>query len=116
MTNAEQLWQRYARIWSSDEAMRSIELQACVDDSVRYVDPNAVVEGAAALSSYMAGFQANMPGCRFRIDAVLSHHECSVSFWSLIGPQAQAMQKGTSFARHSADGRLADISGFFGAP
>jgi len=116
MTNAEQLWQRYARIWSADEAMRGIELQACVEDGVHYADPNASIDGAVALSSYMRGFQANMPGCSFRIDAVLSHHERSISFWSLIGPDAQAVKKGTSFARHGADGRLADISGFFGTP
>jgi predicted ester cyclase len=116
MTNAEQVWQRYARIWSSDEARRSTELQACVDEAVRYADANASLDGVAALSAYMGDFQAGMPGCSFRIDAVLAHHERSISFWSLIGPQAQAMQKGTSFARHTADGRLADISGFFGAP
>lgn len=116
MTNVEQLWQRYARIWSSGEAQRASELPACVDEAVHYSDPNASIGGAAALSSYMGGFQANMPGCSFRIDAVLTHHDRSISFWSLIGPEAQAMKKGTSFARHSADGRLADISGFFGTP
>ena len=33
MTNVEQIWQRHARIWSSDEALRARELPACVDEA-----------------------------------------------------------------------------------
>ena len=109
----EQLWKRYAAIWSTTESQRVGELSACLADDATYCDPNGLIEGRDALSAYMGGFQQNAPGASFRIRSVLHHHDRSLANWSMIGPAGDVMQNGTSFGLLAADGRLRRISGFF---
>lgn len=109
----EQLWKRYAAIWSTGEGKREAELAACLADDVTYCDPNGLIEGRAALSAYMGGFQQSMPGASFKIRSVLHHHDRSLANWSMIGVGGETMQNGTSFGLLTSDGRLGRISGFF---
>lgn len=112
----QELWTRYARIWSADQVTRETELTACLAPDVCYTDPNTTVQGHEALSNYMAGFQAGVPpGAGFEIQAVQEHHARSLAFWTLRGPEGATLQSGVSFARHAEDGRLQDITGFFSA-
>jgi predicted ester cyclase len=112
-TTPENLWPRYARIWSCDAATRAAEFPHCLSDEVRYTDPNTAVVGSAAFDAYMAGFQNAMPGCSFEIDEVVHHHDRSLAHWHLRGVDGSVLQKGISTARHADDGRLAEIVGFF---
>jgi len=109
----EVLWRRYAASWSLDEHARPDELRACVADDVVYADPQGVVEGADALSAYMAAFQSSVPGGAFEIAGLLHHHDRSLARWRLRGADGAVVQTGTSAAMHNPDGRLHTISGFF---
>lgn len=111
--NPETLWPRYARIWSAEPAARAQELPACLSEAATYADPQTCVEGHAALSAYMGGFQASMPGCGFEIDRVLHHHGRSLAHWHLVSPEGATLQHGISSASHAEDGRLLEITGFF---
>lgn len=111
----ETLWRRYAAIWSLDAEARGSELAACLAEDVTYCDPNGLIEGQAALSAYMGGFQQSAPGGAFHIRAVLHHHGRSISHWTLQGPDGAALQTGTSFSTLAEDGKFQAISGFFHA-
>jgi hypothetical protein len=114
---AHALWQRYSAIWSEPDAdRRTSELAACLADNASYCDPNGLIEGHAALSSYMAGFQQTVPGGTFRLNSLKQHNDRTLANWSMLGPDGQTMQEGVSFAQLSADGRLTAISGFFDLP
>lgn len=110
---AKELWDRYAATWSKPEADRLSELKACAVEDVAYCDPHSVVAGRAALSDYMGGFQASVPGGRFEIDSVIDHHGRMLAHWTLRGADGAALQAGASFALADEDGRLRSISGFF---
>ncbi|MEQ1547966.1 MAG: nuclear transport factor 2 family protein [Chakrabartia sp.] len=109
----EALWTRYSAIWSAPEKARAVELAACLSSDATYCDPNGLVEGPAALSAYMGGFQESAPGCSFRIKTVLEHNGRTLATWSMIGPDESVLQDGTSFGQLSDDGRLHAITGFF---
>lgn len=110
------LWDRYAAIWSLDAAARGGELEACLADDATYCDPNGLVEGRAALSDYMGGFQRSAPGGAFRIRAVLHHNHRTLAHWSLQMPDGSVAQTGASYGLLSEDGRLRAITGFFYEP
>ena len=110
-----QLWQRYADLWSTEIAHDSPEFEACLNEDINYCDPNGPVAGRPALAQYMAGFRAAMPGTRFRIAAVASHNGRTLSEWSLRSADDVVLQTGRSFAQHDERGRLRDITGFFDA-
>jgi hypothetical protein len=109
----DQLWQRYSRIWSADRATREVELPACLVDAFSYCDVNGLIEGHAALSNYMDGFQQSIQGGRFRIRSVIHHHDRMLAEWERLGPGDAVLQTGRSFATVAGDGRLASITGFF---
>jgi hypothetical protein len=109
------LWQRYARIWSADQATRATELEACLADNCLYCDVNGSIEGREALSNYMAGFQQQVKGGRFQIRSVIHHHDRMLAEWRLLGADEAVLQTGRSFATIARDGRLQSITGFFDA-
>jgi hypothetical protein len=112
----EALWRRYARVWSSEPAIRGAELQACLTDQCSYCDVNGLLTGREALSSYMGGFQQSVRGGTFEIVSVIHHHDRMLAEWRLHGPDGNILQTGRSFATVAADGRLGNITGFFDAP
>lgn len=109
----EALWRRYAAIWSSAPEQRESELKACLAEDATYCDSNGLLQGQAALSDYMGGFQQGVPGGYFRIIEVVTHNGRSLARWTLNGADGAVLQLGASFAVHDAAGRLKDISGFF---
>jgi hypothetical protein len=109
------LWQRYARIWSSEPSLRLSELEACLVDGCVYCDVNGVQEGREALSRYMGGFQESVKGGNFEILSVVHHHDRMLAEWRLLGANGAVLQTGRSFATVSDDGRLQNITGFFDA-
>lgn len=111
----QSLWQRYARIWSSEPSLRASELEACLADACVYCDINGMQEGREALSRYMGGFQESVKGGSFEILSVKHHHDRMLAEWRLIGANGVVLQTGRSFATVSRDGRLQNITGFFDA-
>ena len=111
--NAELLWQRYARIWSSDASTRARELEAVLADECSYCDVNGAISGRQALSNYMGGFQQQVADGKFQIRSVIHHHDRMLAEWALLGPNGAVLQTGRSFATVADDGRLQGITGFF---
>jgi hypothetical protein len=113
----EELWTRYAAIWSVPDAEeRAAELAVCLTEDATYCDPNGLLVGRSALSDYMGRFQAGVAGGRFHIRAVLHHHDRSIANWSLHGADGGVLQTGTSFGALADGGRLQMIVGFFYPP
>jgi len=112
----ETLWHRYARIWSSEPAVRTSELEVCLADDCTYCDVNGLLSGRDALSNYMGGFQQTVKGGRFEILFVIHHHDRMLAEWRLLGADGAVLQTGRSFANAAPDGRLLNISGFFDSP
>ncbi|MGY0460081.1 nuclear transport factor 2 family protein [Kitasatospora sp. cg17-2] len=113
MSDTQRLWNDYAACWSADPADRTAALGAVAVDEVAYRDPGTEVGDLTELAAYMAGFAGAFPGHRFRIDEVLEHHDRSLARWTQLDGQGGTASTGISTARHHADGRLADITGFF---
>ena len=111
----QSLWQRYARIWSSEPSQRASELAACLAEGCVYCDVNGTQEGREALSRYMGGFQEAVKGGSFEILSVIHHHNRMLAEWRLVGANGAVLQTGRSFATASEDGRLLNITGFFDA-
>ncbi|MEO8386827.1 hypothetical protein [Polaromonas sp.] len=107
------LWIRYARIWSADPVTRDAELEICLHDECSYCDVNGLLEGRAALSAYMGGFQDMAPGAHFHILSVAEHHGRCLCAWELRDVNNSVLQTGRSFAVLHQDGRLQHITGFF---
>jgi hypothetical protein len=65
----------------------------------------------------MASFQQGFDGHRFEIRTVAGHHDRSLAHWDQLAPDGTVVMQGASAARHDADGRMVEITGFFlGAP
>lgn len=112
----EALWNRYSASWSMPAAERIERLGETVAPDVTYTDPSIMLTGIAAFSEYMEGFQENMPGAGFAIRDVLDHHGRTLSHWNMVDVNDSVIGTGTSYAELTADGKLAHITGFFGAP
>lgn len=110
----DDLWRRYARIWSLEGPARDAELRACLDASVSYADPNISLAGLAAFAAYMDGFRASFPGHGFRIRAVTAHHGGSLARWELVDANGAIVFPGLSFGLFTEDGRFKSLHGFFG--
>lgn len=115
MTDADltALWSRYAATWSRPDAERESELRHCVTADVNYRDPHSDLHGEGALSDYMAGFRASVPGGRFTIREVFGHHGYTLAHWTMLGPDGTALQQGSSVAELDDDDRFRRITGFF---
>jgi hypothetical protein len=61
----------------------------------------------------MTRMQAIFPGHTFEVFAVDAHHRHSVARWRLLDAHGNHIANGLSHAVHDADGRLADITGFY---
>lgn len=110
----QETWNSYASAWAEPNADKRLTiLNKVLAEGFSYKDPNAEKGGRQELSDYMAGFQANMPGHRFTIDKVVSHHDRCISIWRLVNADGKTQQHGASFAHCDDDGRLQQITGFF---
>lgn len=110
------LWDRYAKIWSANEATRKSELSACLAPNVTYRDPQVEVTGYDNFSNYMAEFQTGFPGCSFKIKNVIEHHDRELANWELQNKDGDILMTGTSFAVRTADNQFQELNGFFEVP
>lgn len=110
------LWSRYSASWSMPTSERLQRLMETVSPDITYTDPHITLSGIAAFSDYMEGFQSSMPGAGFAIREVFDHHGRTLSNWNMVSEEQAVIGTGTSFAELTNDGKLAHITGFFGAP
>jgi hypothetical protein len=79
------------------------------------VDPPLAAEGHAGISDLHGALQAQFPGHSFRrASAVDAHHDRFRVGWELVGPDGAVALAGTDYGVVAGDGRLRDITGFFG--
>ena len=79
------------------------------------VDPPLAAEGHAGIGELHAALQGQFPGHRFRrASAVDAHHDRFRVGWELVGPDGAVALAGMDVGKVAADGRLRDVTGFFG--
>lgn len=107
---------RYIAMWNEEDPERRARLieQAWTPEA-RYVDPLVAAEGHDGLSDMVAGVHAQFPGHRFaRRSAVDVHHDQVRFAWDLTGPDGSLTVAGIDVATVDDDGRLRQVTGFFG--
>ena len=106
----------WAQAWSEpDEARRLGLLRQAAAPSCAYADPHAEIEGHASISTYMAGFQQSAPGARFVNTAFMTHHDRCIVQWNMVDRDDKVLSPGVSAGTFDAQGRLAQMVGFFQA-
>ena len=107
----------YLAMWNeTDPARRAERIERAFVRDGRYVDPMLEAEGHAALGDMVAGVQAKFPGHRFRrVSGVDTHHAELRFAWELVAPDGAVVVAGIDVGGLASDGRLARITGFFGA-
>src|SRR5919106_1616353 len=80
-----------------------------------FVDPLYEAEGHDALAELAAGVIAHYPGHTFRRTSGLdTHHDVLRFSWEMAGPDGEIVVTGSDVGRLAPDGRLQEITGFFG--
>ncbi len=107
-------WTTYQAAWSGvSDSERQKMLDRSVAPDCVYTDPTSVSRGHHELTAKMRATQRNFAGATFRNDKFLCHHDQAISHWTMIDGAGTAVFTGTSYARYGADGRLAQMTGFF---
>jgi hypothetical protein len=106
----------YMEAWNeADEARRLALLARCWSDRGRYVDPNADLEGRAALAQHIAKVQASRPGARLEfVSGIDVHHAVARFLWRLVRADGTRGDISIDFGEVGEDGLLVRIVGFFG--
>lgn len=106
----------WAMAWSEpDEKQRLDLLGLAAAPACTYMDPNTELKGHAAISDYMAGFQATAPGARFVTTEFRTHHDFCCLHWNMVGGDGKVLSPGVSAGMFDAQGRLLQMVGFFDA-
>lgn len=106
----------YLAAWNETDADRRSALIARVwTPGGRYVDPLQEATGHDGFAELAAGVQAAYPGHRFRRTTQIDgHHELIRFGWELVGPDGSVTVAGIDVAVLDDDGRLRQVTGFFG--
>ncbi|ANA34359.1 hypothetical protein R82526_00845 [Ralstonia mannitolilytica] len=109
---ADTLVDRYIAAWNAtDAAQRRALVAQTWTESATYVDPLMQGTGHDGIEGLIAGVQAKFPGFRFARDGGVDVVQDTLRFRWTLGPDGQALVKGTDFVR-IADGRMQAVTGF----
>lgn len=105
----------YFNCWNEpDDSQRLNLIEVAWADGARSVDPLADVTGHVAISEMMGAVQQQFPDHRFQlVGEAAAHHDVLHWSWSMIGADGSKVIGGIDVARLDADGRIADLTGFF---
>ena len=88
------------RIWAADGQLMDPPLAAC---------------GHAQIGQQADQLLAQFPGHRFvRSSGIDTHHRVARYAWQLVDPTGSVVLEGLDIAQLDSDGRLAQVTGFFG--
>ena len=106
----------YLEMWNeTDLARRAQHIARAWTEHGRYVDPQLQAEGHPALGEMVSAVQAKFPGHRFRrTSGVDVHHDHLRFAWELAAPNGIILVAGLDVGIVAPDGRLEQITGFFG--
>ncbi|NWK44045.1 nuclear transport factor 2 family protein [Ralstonia pickettii] len=111
-TLADTLVDRYIAAWNATDAARRRALVAQTwTESATYVDPLMQGIGHDGIEALIAGVQAKFPGFRFARDGGADVVQDTIRFRWTLGPEGQALVKGTDFVRIEGD-RMQTVTGF----
>ena len=115
-TDLTSIVDRYCAAWRErDPKARAAILEAVWHEEGHYCDPMADVTGRAALSDLIAKIQAQFPdGKVVRLSPVDAHHDCFRFTWRMERTNGESLPESIDFGRIAEDGRIAEITGFFG--
>ena len=107
----------YIDMWNETDVARRAELIATAwTEDGAYTDPLLEATGAAAISEMVDGVHGQLPGHRFRLTSGIdSHHDHHRFGWELAATDGTVAVEGVDIAELAPDGRLARVTGFFGA-
>lgn len=110
--------EKYIASWSEvDESARRALLEEAWAEDATYQDPTASVAGREALVQHIGGFHRAMPGAKIEMTSDVSRHNNRIYFaWRLVTVDGVSAIEGVDFGTLDADGRIAEIVGFFGPP
>lgn len=100
---------RFFAAWNKDDDdERAYLLQALTTDNVAFHDPYAAITGRNELAQHIGAVHLHMPGLQIARDGDARHCQGTVLANWIAGPR-----RGTNVFRLAADGRIADVVGFW---
>ena len=114
MTTQEawQLYGKYAEAWKaiSDEQRMKILAEVLVQD-IQYFTPD-FQGGFETVIEDMVGFQKKLPGARFEVEDVSTHHDVGLLTWVLVQSDGTVLGKGHDQIRVTEEGKIASLTTF----
>ena len=117
MTDLATTVDTYLEGWNETQPDRRAELidQAWAVDG-RLIDPPLDATGRTEISAMAASLQSQFPDHRFRRSSAIDEHHGHFRFtWELVASNGTVALTGLDVGELAADGRIARITGFFGA-
>jgi hypothetical protein len=117
MTDVATTVDAYVAMWNEpDPDLRTKLIETAWVDDARYVDPLLEAAGHEELNDMITGVQSQFPGHQIRRTSAIDAHHDEIRFgWELAGPDGTIAVAGIDVGTVATDGRLARITGFFGA-
>lgn len=117
MSDAQQLIDDYFTMWNTDDAeLRLAAATKCFADGATYTDPLADVAEPAGISAMVGALRESHAGYTLRLASSIDEHHDRLRFeWEILDADGGLYLTGVDCGVVAPDGRLASISGFFGA-
>lgn len=98
-----------------DASRRAAVVQRIWAAGGQLIDPPLAATGHAQITQQAEQLLAQFPGHRFvRSSGIDSHHGMARYAWQLVGPAGSVVLEGIDIAQIDNQGRLAQVTGFFG--
>ena len=98
-----------------DTSRRSTTVQRIWAEGGQLIDPPLAATGHAGIVQQAAQLQGQFPGHRFVRSSGIDHHHGMLRYtWQLVAPDGRPVLDGLDIAQVDADGRLQQVTGFFG--
>ena len=106
---------RWFAAWSDPQtATRESTLAAIGTDQIGFYDRFSCISGVADLKGHLAAVHQFMPGMRLERRGDVRHCQSRVlADWVALGADGQERGKGTNLFVLDADGRIAEVTGFW---
>ena len=117
MTDVRRVVDDYFAMWNEDDDdQRLVATAQCFVETATYTDPLADVAGHDGISAMVGELRAAHAGYSLRLASAVDQHHDRLRFeWEILDADGGLHLSGVDCALLAPDGRLAAITGFFGA-
>lgn len=117
MPAVQQVIDDYFTMWNEDDdGQRKAFVAKCFVEGATYTDPLADVSGHDGISAMVGELRRSHVGYSLRLASAIDQHHDRLRFeWEILDGDGGLYLTGVDCAVLADDGRLAAISGFFGA-